>query len=828
MRIKVMKVQRLTAFPVGIRGRGVFNHMKSLRLTAKAVFGALGFFTAICSAAAQSQTLAAAFPLADHIPSGALVYIGWAGQPSGWSGYQGSNFEKFIAHSQIGALVQPALSQLVQNQGQSNPIMGAILGQVSSYLGLLFSHPFAIYILGINPGANGGPPQEELGLIVDAGSDESAILQMLNTGVSPNELVGNSGNIVYRLLNPTDNMKSLASGTADQLVTTLANDPNFTSALADSPANPAYAIYINLAGLKSTADTAMASPMVPPQALQAYKTANPLSPLNPYKTLGLAGGLVNGNWITSEFLGGAAADNQGAAAVQHLLSIVPADSPDLATFTLDTGAIYDWSQDILKQVGGDYADMVNSSIQQANAMTGLDLKNDLLACLGPHWIFYHSNAMQEAGWRGDVLVNHLNDAETLQQNLQIVGPMIVLGLNAYARQSGYQGPPGKLQLIKQGDAVIYCVQSSNISPSWTIYKGDFYFSLFPAPLQEALRSRSADQSILAVPGFQNMLKQVGAPATFTDVSFTDAPSLVAQGYLLLQSLVQSGQAAGGVNITPSLTTILPGMDDLKAMLIPSGSASWIDSAGLHMRSISAFPGSFLLTPQSPGFELNFFNPLAAVWADTITRIGVLAKMGQSSTVAQAPPAPQATNYVPEPMPNQSSPPSPAQQEPVVISGPTPQPAAPQPSVVQTFSPQPAPVINLAQLTPEQLAAAKAQSSDNITDLAQSCIVYAHENNDQMPGGLNDLVSAGLVASAELTPPGAGNTYVYTGSGLGNSLDSKLIVLYEADDYYGKGRYVAFANGVAQWASDADLADLFNANNDERRKLGLPVISVPGQ
>jgi len=615
--------------------------MKIWQLTAMAVLGVLIYFAGVSPAAAQTPNAAVTAPLAGYIPSGALIYFGWGGQPSVWPGYQDSRFQTFLTDSHLDAFVEPIFTQFVQTQAQSNPFMGVVLGQAAGDVGTFLSHPFALYIFAIDPGINGRPPILRIGLIIDAGDDKNDIVQMISFGkTGPNHLLGISGNIVYDLINPTEDMQSLATGKFDHLVAPLSVDPQFKTALADGPAQPACALYMNLSNLRTQTAAAMAAPIIPSNIQSLYKSLNPFAPLASYTTLGISSGLVDGNSITTAFLGGPISSDSGVDEVQHLLHIVPVDSPDVATFTLDPSAIYDWVEFIANQVGGDYADMVNSSIEQANSMTGLDLKNDLLACLGPHWLFYHSNVMREQGWRGDVLVNHLNDPDTLQQNLQIVGPMVVLGLNAYLHQSGYQGPPGKLHEIHQGDITISTVQTQDLAPSWMIYNGDFYFALFPLPLQQVLLAHGAGESILDAPGFKNMLVQVGAPAQYTAVSYTDAPELASQGSLFLQSLIQSAQAAGGpvtaAIVIPSLTSILPGLDELKAMLIPSGTVSWIDAHGFHMRGISAFPGSFALTPQSLSVELSLFNPASAALTDALFRMGILAASRSQAATAPAP------------------------------------------------------------------------------------------------------------------------------------------------------------------------------------------------
>jgi len=622
--------------------------MKIWRFAGSTVLAALVCFAAIPAARAQTPGASASAPLAGYVPSGALVYFGWAGQPSDWPGYSGSRFQTFLTNSHLGALVQPIFNGFVQAQAQNNPLMGLILAQAVNDVNTILSHPFALYVMQVGPASAGGKPIPRIGLIIDAGADTSGILQMINMGkTGPDHMIGSAGNIVYDLINPTADMESLASGKFDHLVAPLSGDERFDSALADGPSQPAYALYVNLAELRTQAAAMTASPDVPLGIQSFYKTVDPFAPLAAYTTLGFSGGLVNGNSVTAEFLGGSYAGGNGTTDIEHLLHIVPVDSPDLATFTLDPGAMYDWVEFMANQVGGNEADMINSSIEQANSMTGLDLKNDLLACLGPHWLFYHSNTMQEEGWRGDVLVNHLNDAETLEQNLEIVGPMVVLGLNAYLHQSGYQGPPGKLHQINMGGVIINSVQTPDLSPSWMIYGGDFYFALFPIPLEQVVRVHHGGESILDAPGFKNMLAQIGAPADYAGVSYTDAPDLVSQGYLFLQSLIQTAQAAGGpataLVVIPSLTSIFPGLDELKAMLIPSGSVSWNDAKGLHTRSISAFPGSFLLTPQSFSVELNLFSPANAAIINALSRVYLLVAPRTVTTTA---PAAQASTSQP--------------------------------------------------------------------------------------------------------------------------------------------------------------------------------------
>ena len=78
--------------------------------------------------------LTAAAPLADRVPAGAEIYLGWNGSPLTWPGYQASHLHAVLQKNQLPSLIDSYVQRLLLHLGESKPAAGVIARMISRAL----------------------------------------------------------------------------------------------------------------------------------------------------------------------------------------------------------------------------------------------------------------------------------------------------------------------------------------------------------------------------------------------------------------------------------------------------------------------------------------------------------------------------------------------------------------------------------------------------------------------------------------------------------------------------------------------------------------------
>src|SRR5262245_45367038 len=121
---------------------------------------------------------ALAQPLADRVPESAIIYLGWCGGDSMPSEFQGSHLKAVLDSSNLPAVFNEFVPQLIARAALQNREAGQGLSIFTGILGPMWRHPTAIYFSGID--LSGPEPVPHAGIICQAGDDVQSIVERLN------------------------------------------------------------------------------------------------------------------------------------------------------------------------------------------------------------------------------------------------------------------------------------------------------------------------------------------------------------------------------------------------------------------------------------------------------------------------------------------------------------------------------------------------------------------------------------------------------------------------------------------------------------------------
>jgi hypothetical protein len=550
-----------------------------------------------------------AAPLAGHVPAGVALYVGWAGRPQHWPGYQSSHLPEILKDSHFADFFSQDVAAIIAARANGNQASITNARKAGNIAMLFLHHPFAMYVLPMNK-AHG--QKFSTALIVHAGKDRDKILAKLKAlqahhltygqkSANPRMQTGVSGAYVYFLENPAPAILNALRGRGR----TLNSDSSFQQAVPHSIAHPALGVYVNFGLAGSAGKTLPAFVKSHPQAGKLLKGLNFNQQFRRYKTYSMTAGFAGGQWHQANFLAYQVPPARSGHAAA-LLKLAPINALSAAVFHLNLTTITNGLLAAAK--AGGQRRQINQALETVNQMTGVDLQQDLVHALGSRWLMYELPSHGLPAYNGYVLVNRLQHPNRLMQALAVLMPVAVMGGNAMIKQRGMNGDTLSMNSVQMGNVTINEIGTSAALLCYAIDNNHFFITLNLNAMRAAIAQESAKTSVLDNHAFQKVIEQLGHPAFPATVSFTNSPKLLSAGYqLLTQEISAPLLTIAGVELPVSLDHIVPPLKDLTAAIEPSGSVSWFDHAGWHEHSISAFPLAGIFTAQSPSHYLGFFS-----------------------------------------------------------------------------------------------------------------------------------------------------------------------------------------------------------------------------
>ncbi|HVT87354.1 MAG TPA: H-X9-DG-CTERM domain-containing protein [Tepidisphaeraceae bacterium] len=540
-------------------------------------------------------------PLADRVPAGALVYMGWHGAGTMPPGYDNTHLKAVLDNSKMRELFTEYAPQLLAKLAQRQPQMVGPINLARQLLAQFWDHPTAFYFAGIDMPPN-ADPMPKLALICQAGADAPIIREQIagllqKAGNSPLHVEA-VGDLVVIYLGYPQASAALANGAQS-----LGQSAAFTASMKQVGSEPMLMAYVDVEKLFATFDE-VTKQAPNPQATAMASHVLDVFGLRGLKRVVYASGFDGQDWMTQMFVDAPAPrtgllDLLDAKPVSaDVLKTIPADSTFAATVRFDPARLISRIRELSAQVDPQaqrYIDMGLGAVQVALARNPV---TDILEPLGADWAAYCSPSVGGNGALSIVLVNHLDDAA----KARVAFPIASVNLSNWtsiALSRARAGIQIAGQFIEIGDQRVFYVGLPIVAPSWAMKDGNLYMALYPQFAASAARWTSTGAKTIAQnEKFQALQKRL-AIANPVSFSFYDLPASATQGNIYSQYLMLA-RYAGFSDLmlgVPVPEPLLPPLDVLSQHLAPAGSVAWVDDAGYHVKTVSPFPGSRMLNEQ---------------------------------------------------------------------------------------------------------------------------------------------------------------------------------------------------------------------------------------
>jgi competence protein ComGC len=546
-------------------------------------------------------------PLAEHLPSGSLVYTGWAGRNLP---FDGSNLGQLLQEPLVGQLLA-----VIKENIDKVPDKNA--AHAWSLAGIVWQHSIAFSLIDLQAGADG--PKISAALLIDLGKDKPAFSGhidaiILNTKMrtapvrvgqitcrtiqTPGGAVtmGYKGNIFFLTLGDQTARNLLAVKPAASLKT----DKAFISRRKDVAGdNEQFAYSVDLKRLQPQISKQfnLAGPGAKGGAKSDDMVSQIVGALGLGKITSASGstrivdkGLYSKTRIMSPaphrgllmlVSGGAVGDAD--------LAGVPDDAILCCATKFSAAAFYAEILAMARKIkpGAD-KDILNG-VAEVEDDLGISISKDILGNLGDSWVLTSAPSLGGLA-TGTVLSVSVKDAKKLGTAIGKIEAWFKK--ETAGRRSRYSRAPS-LEVLKSGKVEIHYVQNitrnAPVAPAWSVHKGKLYIALWPQVISAAIEN-TGKKTIVRSAAFQKIRSRVSPkPTTLT---YIDTPAIVRNTYnlLLIGWTMASSEISReiGPMVSPKADW-LPALPTIEKYLSPEVAAFSSDAAGVTIESYGAIP-----------------------------------------------------------------------------------------------------------------------------------------------------------------------------------------------------------------------------------------------
>lgn len=610
---------------------------------------------ALLLVAAFAAPVFAAAPLADSIPSDALLYIGWRGtsdaSPGGAPAYEKSRLKAVNDASDLLPSLKKMMPQVIEKLGEQDPQAAAMTQLAVAVGSAAWKHPSAVYVAmdPIQPNAQ-RPPEPKVAVIIDAGDDAAQVLKDLEPmleGAPPDirRMILGKGRVV---------VTNVPAGTLDALVVkpggdkALAEHKPFVASLERTQRDPFVAVYIDIEQIIARIEAMMAEGERqsaarggrPPQDLvQTRKIIDALAPQELSRVM-VTMGFAGTDWETAAFIESAGERTgiakwlAGAPLGDDVLRAVPATAAMVSAASFDAHGTYTGIRKAVADFDPGMSQELDGFIASIEKEAGVKLGDDILAAFGDQWAMYTDRDVATTNLMGAVFVNQLADADKAEAALWKLATIF------NAKVSEAIGDPDitvQIKQVKRKGVTIHYLAIPAVAIAWAIDDGRLYMGLQPQSVAGAIDfTRSRGKTILDNPDFVKARTTVRGIGPVSSFNYIDLPQKVNDAYalnLLITRYVTGFADLFGID-APAMA--VPPLTDLRPHLAPSMAANWTDDAGMHFRARSPFPMAEMLATEQNigamqlGLMAGIMMPALANARDAAQRAAGAANMRQLS------------------------------------------------------------------------------------------------------------------------------------------------------------------------------------------------------
>lgn len=276
-----------------------------------------------------------------------------------------------------------------------------------------------------------------------------------------------------------------------------------------------------------------------------------------------------------------------------VLDVVPKNATSLSIFKVDLGAAYDFAMDVFQTVAEDEYNQAQGMLQGFGAQIAgegnppFDLRNDLLANLGPQWVVLQpqsSNAMMPSF----LIMAETGDGAKLMQGIQ--------NLLTFGSMMSNGEFSSKMTAYKEVDILqvdIGAEAGIPISPCAAILDNYFILSLSVGDLKRHIRrAAKPGESIKSNEDFQRFYATIPEGAELTSLKYTDIKFTVESMYGQLAMAVPMLTMAADFEL-PVEMALLPTQETITQHLYGSLAYSTSNDKGSTMTGYSPVGGELL-------------------------------------------------------------------------------------------------------------------------------------------------------------------------------------------------------------------------------------------
>jgi prepilin-type processing-associated H-X9-DG protein len=536
-------------------------------------------------------------PLADRVPSDALLYIGWAGSDKLGPAYAASHLKGVLDSSQIPELFSDLGPKFIrhlqlQQMLQGDPVVRELVPSLLTVGGTTWSKPTALYVGPVD--YSGKVPLPKVALLCDAGKDAQAFSDAATKLI---EQIPPEAPFKIRVkVLPGDVVIVSSFDLPARIEESLSQRDAFKNAIKQGRPDAAFTAYFDAEKVINVASMAI-NLAGDDKATGLWQRMLFTTGLGGVKRILYTAGFDGRDWGTQAFIE-APAPRVGLLATlldakpvsDDLLKLAPQSSNWVMATRLDLAHVMRDVRNGLARIDPQMSKDFEQGLKVVSDALGINIQKDLFGALGDQWLAYNSDQTGH-GLLGMSIVNPLRDAATLEKTLTGLEKQA----NAFlSHEAETGGPTFSIETTKIGDLNVHYFPVPALAPCWTIRNNTFYFALFPQILAGAAQPEANGKSILDNEDFIAARQRLNLGTPAVSLSYMDLPRLAPRGYQMVLALQRTALGFSDMFGLQTPAMVLPPLYKIKPHLAPSLAASWVDDTGWHYRDVSPFPGAGLL------------------------------------------------------------------------------------------------------------------------------------------------------------------------------------------------------------------------------------------